>query len=370
VHEVSQDSLEARLRRMVAFRTRYASTDSCRSAVDWMRQQLVTYGCDSTYLDTFSSSYAPNVIGVRTGKVNPRHIFVVTGHIDNTSEIPTTFAPGSDDNASGSGLVIEAARVFAGVDFDNTVWFVGFSAEEQGLVGSDSFVYACRQRGDSIIAAFHSDMISYGRDDSLTVVHTTALPQTESLARFFLAQADTFTSLQVRDTVINEARSDHYSFWKYGYLAIRGRFHDETPMNHTTGDTIGPFHYANCGTNNLPLYAEMVKAAVATVAKWAGASPRTGVAESRRPSAASAWIRVTPTVGRAPVLVRLSSPSSAVSVYDAFGRRIRTLSEPQSLLPRPYSLTWDGRDFSGARASPGVYYLRAAAASARFVLAE
>jgi hypothetical protein len=369
VNEVSQDSLEARLRRMTAFRTRYASTDSCRSAVNWMRQQLVTYGCDSTYLDTFLSSYAPNVIGVRTGRVNPRHIFVVTGHIDNTSETPTTFAPGSDDNASGSGLVIEAARVFSGVDFDNTVWFVGFSAEEQGLIGSDSFVYACRQRGDSIIAAFHSDMISYGRDDSLMVVHTTALPQTESLARFFLAQADTFTSLQVKDTVINEARSDHYSFWKYGYLAIRGRFHDETPMYHTTGDTIGPFHFANCGTNNLPLYTEMVKAAVATVAKWAGVSPRTGLAESR-PAPVASVVRIAPSVGRAPVCIRLTSASSEVSVYDASGRRIRILSAPQSPLPNPYSLTWDGRDFSGARVSPGVYYFRAAGPASRFVLVE
>jgi hypothetical protein len=363
VNEVSQDSLKARLQRMVAFRTRYATTDSCRNAVNWMRRQFQFYGCDSTFLDTFSSSYAPNVVGVRTGKVNPRHIFVVTGHIDNTSETPDTFAPGSDDNASGSGLVIEAARVFAGVDFDNTVWFVGFSAEEQGLVGSDSFVHACRLRGDSIIAAFHSDMISYGRDDSLTVVHTTALPQTESLAQFFLAQADTFTSLQVKDTVVNEARSDHYSFWKYGYLAIRGRFHDETPMYHTTGDTIGPFHYVNCGTNNLPLYTEMVKAAVATVAKWAGASPRVGFEESHQPEAASAKLVVAPSIGRAPICIRLSSAAFEVSVYNSAGRLVRKLGAGKSL-------SWDGCDFSGAAVCPGVYYFRTAGSSSRFVLAE
>ena len=379
VNRVSQDSLAARLRRMVAFRTRYATTESCRSACDWMRQQFITYGCDSTCLDTFASNYAPNVVGIRTGKVNPRHVFVVTGHIDNTSESPETFAPGSDDNASGSGLVIEAARVFADVDFDNTVWFVGFSAEEQGLVGSDSFVYACRQRGDSIIAAFHSDMISYGRDDSLVVVHTTALPQTESLARFFLAQADTFSSLQAKDTVVNEARSDHYSFWKYGYLAIRGRFHDETPMYHTTGDTIGPFHYANCGTNNLPLYTEMTKAAVATVAKWAGANPRVGVAEGKS-TVRSFQLTACPTVFRNSVRIRLdpANPRTrepvAVSVYDASGRLVRVLSLPQSPTPGPYSLTWDGSTDAGRRAGPGVYLFRLTgndgAATARAMLTE
>jgi hypothetical protein len=379
VNRVSQDSLEARLRRIVAFGTRYATTESCRSACDWMRGQLATYGCDSTYLDTFTNAYAPNVVGIRTGKVNPRHVFAVTGHIDNTSESPLTFAPGSDDNASGSGLVIEAARVFQDVDFENTVWFVGFSAEEQGLVGSDSFVYACRQRGDSIIAAFHSDMISYGRDDSLCVVHTTALPQTESLARFFLEQADTFTSLQAKDTVVNEARSDHYSFWKYGYLAIRGRFHDETPMYHTTGDTIGPFHYANCGTNNMPLYTEMVKAAVATVAKWAGASPRAGVAEAKL-SAHSLRLTASPTVFRHSVRLRLepANPRTRepvdVSVYDASGRLVRVLSLPRPPTPDPYSLTWDCRDIDGRRVGPGVYLFRLTgsdgSAPAKAILAE
>jgi hypothetical protein len=118
------------------------------------------------------------------------------------------------------------------------------------------------------------------------------------------------------------------------------------------------------------MYTEAIKATVATVARLAGAhAETTGVAESR-PRPVRAAVCVLQSVGRAPVFVRLSSASSKVSVYDASGRRIRILSEPQSLLPSPYSLTWDGRDFSGDAASPGVYYFRTAEASARFVLAE
>ena len=362
VNRVNQDSLEAHLRRMIAFQTRYAPTESCYKAVGWMLDKFAAYGCDSTYPDGFISGYAPNAIGIRFGKVHPQRIFAITAHIDDTSEDPFNHAPGSDDNASGCGLVLEAARVCADMDFASTVWFIGFSAEEQGLWGSDSFVYSCRERGDSILAAFHSDMISYGRDDSLTVVHSSWLPQTESLARFFLAQADTFTSLQAKDTIIDVSQSDHYSFWKYGYLAIRGRYHDKTPMYHTTGDTIGPFHYTNCGTNNLPMYTEMVKAAVATIAKWAGAMPA-GVAEEPPAARPAPAVSIVPSVGRAPVRISLSAAAPAVSVYNAAGRLVRSLGEG---LPQ----TWDGRDSNGAAASPGVYYVRSNGLSARFVLVE
>ncbi|MBN2464817.1 M28 family peptidase [candidate division WOR-3 bacterium] len=362
VNRVNQDSLEARLRRMIAFQTRYAPTESCYSAVSWMLERLAAYGCDSTYPAGFLSGYAPNAVGIRFGKVNPQHIFAVTAHIDATSrQDPYNWAPGSDDNASGCGLVLEAARVCADVDFASTVWFIGFSAEEWGLWGSDSFLYKCWLRGDSILAAFNSDMISYGRDDTLTVVHTTRYPQTESLARFFLAQADTFTSLQVKDTVIDASTSDEYSFWKYGYLAIRGRYHDKTPNYHSAGDTIGPFHYADCGTNNLPMYTEMVKAVVATIAKWAGVMP-SGVAEPEQ-CPAPAVARIVPSVGQAPVHISFSSPASAASVYSATGRLVRRLGAGSSL-------TWDGRDTNGASVAPGVYYVRTAGSSSRFVLAE
>jgi len=380
----SQDSAEAVLRRLIAFRTRYALTDSCWAASNWFRQKLVEYGCDSTYLDTFhipDVAASVNIVGVRRGRVNPNRIHIVCGHIDDASEIPETFAPGSDDNASGAGLVLEAARIFQGVEFDYTVWFVGFGAEEFGLVGSDTFARECRDRGDTIVLAINHDMDSYGTAgrDSIRVVGKRADPPCSTWVEYYMAMADTFTDLKcLREIVDDQGSSDQHSFWDYGYTAIRDRYLDRDPVYHTTGDTIGPYQFYWCGTNNIPMYTEAIKATVATVARLAGAhAETTGVSETglvpRR-----AILSVLPTVGRAPVLVRLSSAYAAVSVYDASGRRIRILAEPQPLFPDHYSGTsglrvvacWDGRDLSGARVSPGVYYFRAAAASARFVLAE
>jgi hypothetical protein len=369
----SQDSAEAVLRRLIAFGTRYAYTESCWSAARWFQSELAGYGCDTTFLDTFEPAFGPNIVGVKYGQVNPNHIYIICGHIDNTSEIPETLAPGSADNASGAGLVLEAARMLQGVQFDYTVWFIGFGGEEQGLVGSDTFARHCRLRGDTIVLAINHDMNSYGTAgrDSIRVVGKRSNPPCSTWVEYYMAMADTFTDLKCHREIVDEqSSSDQASFWKYGYAAIRDRYLDRDPVYHTTGDTIGPFEYYMCGTNNIPMYTEAIKATVATVARLAGAhAETTGVAEAR-PWQARTAVSVLPSVGRAPVLVRLSSASSAVSVYDASGRRIRILAAAQSPFPDPYSLVWDGRDFSGARASPGVYYFRTNGPASRFVLVE
>jgi hypothetical protein len=216
-------------------------------------------------------------------------------------------------------------------------------------------------------------MDSYGTAgrDSIRVVGKRANPPCSTWVEYYMAMADTFTDLKcLREIVDDQPSSDQHSFWDYGYPAIRDRYLDRDPVYHTTGDTIGPFQYQWCGTNNIPMYTEAVKATVATIARLAGAhAESTGVAESR-PVRLKPTIRIMPSVGRAPVLVHLSSAVRRVSVYDAMGRCIRTFPMPSPHAPCPISLAWDGRDFAGAAMSPGVYYFRAGESSARFVLAE
>ncbi|MBN2536978.1 Zn-dependent exopeptidase M28 [candidate division WOR-3 bacterium] len=318
VGRVSPDTLETQLLRMREFRTRYSTTDSCRSAVEWFRQRLAAFGCDSTYLDTFRADYAPSAIGVKTGTLYPDEVFVVMGHVDATSQQPQTNTPGSEDNASGAGAVLELARVMRDMSFQKTVWFIGFSGEEQGLVGSDSFARHAHERGDSILLAVNFDMISYSSShpDWMQMYGCTEGVPSVTWLDSFLAQADTFTDLQAERVVEGTParRSDHYSFWKYGFPFIRGGYKDRTPHYHTIGDTIGPPGYVECGTNNIPMYAEVVKALVATVAKLAGAEPMTGV--KQMPNVER---RMTngPTVMRAAELARLGG-----RVFDSHGREV------------------------------------------------
>ena len=265
-----------------------------------------------------------------------------------------TAAPGSDDNASGTTAVIEAARVFADIDFDNTVCFIGFSGEEQGLLGSDAWAQEARNRGDSIIGVLNFDMISYGRQnrDSFEVIGKPSNPDCSWLMDFYIAQADTFSTLKpIRIMDPTAEYSDHASFWQQGYVAFCGIEDDFTPKYHTLGDTIGPLYYVNCGTNNWPMATEAIKAAVASLAKLAGAHPRTGVEEGRPGLARTHPESESRRVGRAPVAISLISSGADLEVYDAAGNLVRVPGLFVVDDPHPSTLVWDGRDNAGARSA-------------------
>jgi len=361
VSRVDADSVLGTIRRLQDFYTRYSTAESCRAAVAWMGEKLRSYNCDSVAFDTFRPSYAPNVIGVKHGKENPRQIYIICGHIDNTSDQAPDRSPGSDDNASGTSAVLEAARVFQDIDFAYSVYFIGFTGEEQGLFGSDSFATRAARRGDSIRAVLNFDMISYGREDrdSLDVIGKDSSPNCAWLVDSFIANANLYTTLKTRRQLVSSAPwSDHHSFWECGYVALCGIERDFTPMYHKIGDTIGPLYYVNCGTNNWLMATEAIKAAVATIAKLAGAlPPNTGINDAVRAHPVVSFV-IKPTVGQAPFYIQAPG---AFEVFTSLGARVAQINTPKTY--------WDGRNEAGQPVAPGVYLLRTrTGASARVVV--
>jgi len=357
VARVSADSVKASIQRLQDYYTRYSTTESLQAAVLWARARMEAYGCDSTALESWRAGYKPNVIGVKRGRTNPRPIWVICGHIDNTSDYAPQHCPGSDDNASGTTAVLEACRAFQGIEFEQSVYFIGFTGEEQGLWGSDSFTRRASRRGDSIKAALNFDMISYGRQnlDTLEVIGKNSNPACAWLVDSFIANARAYTALKPKRRLVNSAPySDHDRFWARGWPAFCGIEEDFTPEYHTLGDTIGPLYYTNCGTNNWPMATEAVKAAVVTLAKFAGAYVPTGTAEPRL-LPPPRLLRMSPTVGPAPVRFTLSAPLPAgtrLEVFSAAGRLVAA-SPAQGR-----TAEWNGADESGRRAPAGIYLFR------------
>ena len=52
----------------------------------------------------------------------------------------------ANDNASGTGLVLELARAFQNVETDKEIRFIAFGSEETGLLGSDYYVNSLSQK--------------------------------------------------------------------------------------------------------------------------------------------------------------------------------------------------------------------------------
>jgi photosystem II stability/assembly factor-like uncharacterized protein len=208
-----------------------------------------------------------NVVATIGGAVYPGRQVLITGHYDDVSENPSHWAPGADDNASGTVSLLAAADILKNYGLINTVKFLAFSAEEQGHLGSLAYVEAAYDRGDTILAVLNFDMIAYdGNDDRVIEVHCGDIPENQALADILVgAIGDYALDLAPEKQIENPSwSSDHASFWEYDFPAIlAGEDHqDFNPYYHTTADRVSAF--------DTTYYAEFIKAAVASLAVLAG----------------------------------------------------------------------------------------------------
>ncbi len=321
-NRVSLDTIMTFVRRLQNFRTRYSSTDSARACALWLRNKFISYGFDSVYAETFSASYSANVIAVKKGMVYPGKNYVVgCGHYDCTSGTPTTFAPGADDNGTGTTMALEAARILRNYRFEYSIRLIGFGGEEQGLLGSAYYAQRARSRGDSVLGAINGDMFAYTTPnrDTLMIINDTTYRSNLWLASYFSTCADTYTTLKKRIWTGRRAQSDHASFSRYGYSAIQERenLNVSNPYYHTTGDTIGG------GFNAQTMFYQGVRAAVATIASLA-IPYRTGIANDFNGKVLDAEFNLYPSVIRAQKLkIRYVIPYSTTLkfvLYNVLGQ--------------------------------------------------
>lgn len=84
-----------------------------------------------------------NVIGYVEGKEYPKEYYVFTAHFDHLGQHGReVFYPGANDNASGVAMLAILAEYFSMPENqpDKSVVFMGFAAEESGLLGSKFYV--------------------------------------------------------------------------------------------------------------------------------------------------------------------------------------------------------------------------------------
>jgi len=110
-----------------------------------------THTAEMTVELAYQQAEAFNVVGRLTAPADRRRegALVLGAHYDHLglggpgSLEPESHEPhnGADDNASGTAALLEAARELAGRrgELERDVWFVAFSGEESGLVGSTVF---------------------------------------------------------------------------------------------------------------------------------------------------------------------------------------------------------------------------------------
>jgi hypothetical protein len=101
-----------------------------------------------------------NVIGVRRGSKPGALSVIVSAHYDHIQG-----CEGADDNASGVAGALEAARLLAAAQFENTLVVAFWDGEEGGLLGSEAYSDRAKSRGEPIRAAIVFEMIGYKSDE-------------------------------------------------------------------------------------------------------------------------------------------------------------------------------------------------------------
>ncbi len=267
-----------------------------------------------------------NVVGEQTGTVNPGNIYIVCAHLDDMPSGAT--APGADDNASGSTAVLLAASILSNYDLENTIRYVLFTGEEQGLIGSYYYVQDLLGSGDTVLGAFNLDMVAYdGNADTKMEVYCGSMAASQAIGDLLIDTISQY-GLSLVPTKLTSAPSwsDQARFWDAGYPAIVEIESDDdfNPNYHTTSDT-----RANC---NLPYMTQMVKAAVGTTARLgvlvASPTPSTTPTMTPIPSfsltpsstpSATPTAMATPTPSSKPTATSLPlpTPQSLISIIDS-----------------------------------------------------
>jgi len=163
-----------------------------------------------------------NVIGIKRGTRTPNEIVVVGGHADSVKQ-----SPGANDNASGTAAVLEAARLLAQIPTARTIHFIGFGAEEIGLVGSRFYV---QNRTGTIVGMVNMDMVGRG---PMQVGNSGGDTSILDLAERTATRLD----IRVGTFRLREAASDHSSFEQAGTPAVFIHTGDDEAI-HTPADVL------------------------------------------------------------------------------------------------------------------------------------
>ena len=169
-----------------------SSNGMLSGAEEWLKAQIATMGYEymaqpftMTSADGVTPCYGENLIFSKQGASD--RVIVVGAHYDCVEQ---TF--GTDDNASGVGVLLELASIYSTKESPYTIRFILFSAEEPGCLGSQYYVdnlsqeerdrIACMINIDTIAAGDNMSIDGGTVDDSGSIVQDWAVYQAQSAA--------------------------------------------------------------------------------------------------------------------------------------------------------------------------------------------
>jgi hypothetical protein len=176
---VSADSLKSYIIQLASFKNRNTGADTISGSTGmgaarrWVNQKFQEFSAGSenrlitSYLQfnqsICSMTQHKNIFCVLPGlDTTDKSIIIIEGHIDSRCSAVCDLdcnAEGVEDNASGTALVIELARIMSRYSYKNTIVFLVTIGEEQGLFGAKAFANYVYSKQIKVKAVLNNDVI-------------------------------------------------------------------------------------------------------------------------------------------------------------------------------------------------------------------
>lgn len=255
---LNADSIGKTIQDLENFGNRYCDYgNGNKDVAEYIVSRLQSYGIptahiDSFYLDTtfiwlpHIERYCYNAVGFIPGKENRDSIVIVGAHLDAISlsgKVLQEAAPGADDNASGVAVMLELARIINKFKLQprNTIFFIGYDAEEVGFQGSRYDAQKRANNNDNVIAMLNNDMVSNQPDSlpyKLTLHWYDNATELADKAAFMCENFTTITPVIPAAGAENKTRqnSDSYMYALAGFEAVFAIEYNFSDYYHTVND--------------------------------------------------------------------------------------------------------------------------------------
>lgn len=153
---------------LAQFDSRHITQPGNNPAGVWLAEAFLSFGYAPEYqwfqppALRASGGQTANVFATLLGTVHPEVVYVLGSHYDSVNQ-----GPGADDNASGTAVLLETARILAGTPLPATVIFAAFTGEEGGLLGAREFTRRSIADSMDVRGALNNDMLGWSNDHRL-----------------------------------------------------------------------------------------------------------------------------------------------------------------------------------------------------------
>jgi hypothetical protein len=231
---------------------------------NWITSRYQSLGYTDVVLQpfTYSAGTSNNIIVTKTGTLYPNTFLIIDAHYD------TINGPGTNDNGTGTVLLLELARLLKNVETEYSIKFIHFSGEEDGLVGSNYYVNntVIPQNLDIRLVLNIDEVggVNGMTNDTVVCERDLSSPQSNNAASNAATNSlailiELYSNLE---TEISNAYASDYVPFENNSEIITGLYESNvSPVNHTIND--------NLANMDVPYAYEVIKGSLGAALEFA-----------------------------------------------------------------------------------------------------